>query len=400
MRPGITIQHAREESRETGFVRSDVAGFIGVITKRRWPRGARRGDFRELHLVSYQELVESPLKSLIDPVTRRAVRCFFENGGRECHLFGLCIQNEGDLMTEDPFSVVFHGILDRLRSEEDIAILAMPALAYLPIDFRRGGKVEVPYDGVLQLLLEHCREMNNRFLVIDPPRDLHEDALITWVRNLRKRCPTTCMFGGVYYPWVRQGDESFPPSGPVVGLYARSDLEHAPFGVRWPPANQVVVGVTHPAYPVIWSETGPYMEEGINLLISQPGRGVIVWGARTLSKDPKWLHINSRRIVSYIAEQIRRDSEWVVFEHQRAELWNIVQRMVASRLDLLWGAGLLTGDRAGSDYTVQCDAEVNSIEVREAGQVHCRVLLRPIATAEFIVVELRLGTDGGFIGAE
>jgi hypothetical protein len=65
--------------------------------------------------------------------------------------------------------------------------------------------------------------------------------------------------------------------------------------------------------------------------------------------------------------------------------------MVTSRLDTLWNAGLLSGEQAGSDYHVQCDAELNPPEVRDAGQVHCKVLLKPIGTAEYVVVELRLG---------
>src|SRR5690606_40584509 len=53
--------------------------------------------------------------------------------------------------------------------------------------------------------------------------------------------------------------------------------------------------------------------------------------SRTLSRDPRWMHINARRIVSFIAEQLRRDSEWIVFENQRPELYEIVQRRVRSR---------------------------------------------------------------------
>jgi phage tail sheath protein FI len=149
--------------------------------------------------------------------------------------------------------------------------------------------------------------------------------------------------------------------------------------------------VTHPAVPIRWRESDVLLDRHINPILTQPSRGVVIWGARTLSRDPKWMHINSRRIVSMISEQLRRDSEWVVFEHQRPELWEIVKRQVRSRLDLLWGAGLLTGEKAGLEYEVQCDAQLNPPEVRDAGQVHVRVLIRPIQTAEFIVVELRLG---------
>jgi phage tail sheath protein FI len=82
----------------------------------------------------------------------------------------------------------------------------------------------------------------------------------------------------------------------------------------------------------------------------------------------------------------------VVFEHNRPELWEIVARMVRSRLDRMWGAGLLTGDKAGLEYDVKCDAENNPLEVRNAGHVNVRVDIRPIATAETIVLELRLGS--------
>jgi phage tail sheath protein FI len=85
--------------------------------------------------------------------------------------------------------------------------------------------------------------------------------------------------------------------------------------------------------PLRWGEGGDLTEAGINPILTQPGRGVVVWGARTLSADQRWMHINSRRIVSYISEQLKRDNEWVVFENQRPELWEIIGRMVRSRLD-------------------------------------------------------------------
>lgn len=405
MRPGITIQHAREMTRESDVVRSDVTGFIGVIPKARWPQGTGPGDFIELAVSSIGDLRSSPAVEFLDPATLQAVHHFFINGGVACRVFGLCIESERDLMAEDPFSVLFHALLDRLRGEEDIGLLVMPILAYLPITFESGGRARVLCQPTMELLLEHCREMNNRFLILDTPRDLHEDALIRWVRDFQERNGEnvgrraiheekagTASYGAIYYPWLHNGDELFPPSGCVAGIFARSEVEHAPFGVRWPPANQVMRGVTHPAVPVQWREVDRLTAAHINPILTQPARGVVVWGARTLSRDPKWMHINSRRITSFIAEQLRRDSEWVVFENQRPELYEIVRRTVKSRLDMLWGGGLLTGEQAGLEYHVQCDSELNPPEVRDAGQVNVKVLIRPISTAEYIVVELRLGT--------
>ena len=392
MRPGITIQHARERSPDTELVRSDITGFIGIIPKAKWPRGCGKGDFVELPLTSWAELADSPVRKYIDPVTVRAVRSFFVNGGELCRLIGLAVEDENDLMTDNPFEVTFHALLDRLRAEEDLGLLVMPVLAYLPIEFDRLGRPTVPCQPTIELLLEHCREMNNRFLILDTPQDLHDEALLAWVSQLQETMGPKSCYGAVYYPWLMDGDDTFPPSGSIAGVYARTEREHAPFGVKWPPANQVLRGVTHPAVPIRWRESDHLIAAHVNPILTQPTRGVVVWGARTLSRDPRWMHVNSRRIVSMIAEQVRRDSEWVVFENQRPELWRIVERTVSNRLDMVWNAGLLTGDRAGLDYEVQCDKELNPLEVRNAGQINVRIMLRPISTAEFIVVELRLGS--------
>lgn len=391
MRPGITIQHSRDVARSHEVVRSDVTGFIGVVPQTRWPSGVRKGDFLEVKISALPDLARAPAARLVDPVTLRAVRQFFDNGGREARLFGLCIETEDDLMASDPFATVFQGLIDRLREEEDVGILAMPVLAYLPVIFDRRGKPEVRCQPTLELLLEHCYEMNNRFLILDTPRDLHEEPLFQWIEAFRNQNRTIASYGAMYYPWLMDGDAVFPPSGCVAGIYAQVESEEPAFGVRHPPANRVLRGVTHPAVNILWRDSDRYIHAHLNPILTQPARGVVIWGARTLSLDEKWMHVNSRRIVSLIAEQLRRDSEWVVFESQRPEIWEIIRRTVKNRLDDMWAAGLLTGDQAGSEYMVQCDGELNPAEVRDAGQVNVRVTVRPISTAEFIVVDLRLG---------
>lgn len=391
MRTGILIQHSHQQRGDTGLVRGDVCGFIGVIPRRRWPAGARAGDFIDQKLKNFAEFAHTPVARLVDPVTARAVEMFFLNGGELCHVLALCAEEERDLVDEGEVERTWASLLDHLRGEENLGLLAMPLLAYIPITFERNGAVSVPQTQTIRMLLDHCREMNNRFLVVDAPQDLHEAALLSWVRELRELSGESASFGALYYPWLMNGDETLPPSGVVAGSYARLELDHKPFGVKQPPANHALVGVTHPAVEIRWREADRLLEAHVNPILAQPNRGVVVWGARTLSRDPRWLHVNSRRIASIVAEQLRRDSEWVVFEIQRPELWDIVTRSVRGRLDEMWSAGLLTGPQAGEEYEVQCDRELNPPEVVNAGQVNVRVTMRPISTTEFIVVELRLG---------
>jgi phage tail sheath protein FI len=391
--PGIVIQHARLPDRNIGVVRGDIAGIIGFIPRTRWPEGASSGDFIELLLRREGDLWAHPDRGLFDPASRRAVRSFFANGGDTAHLFGVCVGSDEDIRAPASAMGVLAPLFDRLRAEEDIALLAAPAAAYMRCEVGRDGTVRADAEVLYDELLTHCREMNNRFLVMDVPRGLHAEPLERWVAQFRDRHPEDRSFGAIYYPWLLEGDDHFPPSGAMLGAYARTELAHRPFGVGWPPANMVLQGVTHPEVELDWAEAGVLAEQHINPIVIQPGRGVVVFGARTLSRDPGFLHVNSRRIVNMVSEQLRRDSEWSVFETNNPHLWDVLQRDVRVRLGEFWAAGLLSGGKAGEDYEVTCSAENNPPHLRDRGQVNLMVRLRPVGTTEQIVIDLRLGGE-------
>jgi hypothetical protein len=391
MKPGISVQHSALPQRRFGLVRCDVAGVIGFIPRERWPQDALAGDFVELPLRRTQELVDHPLRRLFDPASRRAVRAFFDNGGDTLHLFGVCIESEQDLRSAALCQAALGPLFERLVAEEEIALLAVPAAAYMRFEVDRLGRVSAHADTLTRELLAHCSRMNNRFLLIDAPRGLHAEGLESWARQLRESADDTLSFGAAYYPWLKDGDDAIPPSGALLGVFARVEREHAPYGVVWPPANVVVRGITHPEVEMVWDEAGRLAEQSINPVVTQPGRGVVVFGARTLSRDPRWQFINSRRIVCMIAEQIRRDNEWVVFEPNDRTIWKVLERDVGHRLDEFWEQGMLTGPSAGKDYEVRCDDETNPRSDREAGILNVQVRLRPIGTTEHITIDLRLG---------
>lgn len=387
---GVAITHVRDVAREDREVRTDHAAFLGVVAAGRWPEGAELGDWVELQVEELDAFERSALAGQVDAAAKVAVRSFFANGGARCTVFGVCIGGAADLSDPARAAAVFEGLFDRLRDDEDIALLAMPALAWLPVK-RIGGRYDVGATPIARMLIRHCREMSHRFVVLDPPRGAEEDVVIDWIAQLREDDELDVSYAALYWPWIQSGDVALPPSGAVLGTYARTDLAHAPGGVRVAPANLPIKGYTHATIHVPWRDAGRLVEAGVNPVLEQPGRGLVVWGARTLSTDRRWRQITSRRIVGMITERVRRDAEWVVFETQRPELWEVVARMVRTRLDGYWREGLLTGASEGSEYLVQCDAELNPPAVRDAGQVHFKVLLRPVASTEFIEVELAVG---------
>ena len=82
---------------------------------------------------------------------------------------------------------------------------------------------------------------------------------------------------------------------------------------------------------------------GVNCLRSFPGRGLRVWGARTLSSDPAWRYINVRRLFNYVEKSIQDGLQWVVFEPNDSDLWARVRRDMNAFLTGVWREGVLFG---------------------------------------------------------
>ena len=395
MQPGIIVQHGRLPTRSRELVRCDITAIIGFTLL---PPPAQRdensplpGDFIEVILQREADLWNYPDHQVFDAATRRAVRSYFVNGGEILHLISVYLERFEDLQVTATDAGVLRPLLDRLRTEDDISILAVPAAAYLPCEVSRVGDVTADVEPLYDLLLAHCQEMHNRFLIIDPPSGLHDELLERWVSSFRARNERTRSYGAIYYPWLCEGQTRFPPSASVAGVYVRTEKERGEYGVAWPPANTPVYGVTHPEVELDWMEAGALAEQSINPIILQAGRGLVIFGARTLSRQSSYAFVNSRRVVSLIMEQIRRDSEWAVFETNNPHLWDVLHRDIRYRLEQFWRGGLLAGKRAGEEYAVLCDHTNNPRTSLDMGQVNVEVKLRPVGTTEQIVIDLRLG---------
>jgi hypothetical protein len=101
---------------------------------------------------------------------------------------------------------------------------------------------------------------------------------------------------------LRAGKTHFlPPSGLLAGLYARVDDTR---GVHKAPANEIVRGALGLEINVTKGEQDMLNPVGVNCIRSFPGRGIRVWGARTLTSDPSWRYISVRRLFNYIEASI------------------------------------------------------------------------------------------------
>src|SRR5262245_59697673 len=182
-----------------------------------------------------------------------------------------------------------------------------------------------------------------------------------------------------------------PPCGHVAGIVARSD---ARVGFFKAPANEEVFGVLDLETDIDNSIQDQLNPAGVNCLRAFRGRGIRVWGARTLSRDPNWRYINVRRLFLTLRRWLDLNMAWATFEPNEPGLWVRIQRKLTTYLANLLRDGALQGATPEQAFYVKCDRETNPPEGREVGQVVTEIGLAPLAPAEFIVLRIihRAGT--------
>ena len=155
-----------------------------------------------------------------------------------------------------------------------------------------------------------------------------------------------------------------------------------------------MLGANGLAFQVTHAEQGELNRLGINCIRSFPGRGIRIWGARTLSSDPEWRYINVRRLFNFVAESIMEGTQWSVFEPNDETLWTALRISASNFLMRVWRSGALFGTTPAQAFYVKCDSETNPPEVIEAGQVVCEIGIAPVKPAEFVIFRLSQFTGG------
>jgi uncharacterized protein len=244
-------------------------------------------------------------------------------------------------------------------------------------------------------LVAHCEAMGDRVAILDPPPGLNPRDVQVWRQNTAGYDST---HAALYYPWVKVFDPRLgrpvlvPPSGHVAGVWARSDAER---GVHKAPANEVVRGAIDLEVQVTRGEQSLLNPLGVNCVRAFAGRGVRVWGARTLASDPAWRYLNVRRYFNYLEESILAGTQWVVFEPNDHDLWARIRRNIAAFLTQEWRGGALFGATPEDAFYVKCDDEVNPTESVDQGRVVCEIGIAPVKPAEFVVFRLAQYSSGG-----
>ena len=273
--------------------------------------------------------------------------------------------------------------IDGLQAIDNVNLLCAPDVA---LAHQMGQIDDEAFRGIQKAMLDFCRLTQYRFAILDAPfnRQNPEDIL-NWRMN---EAGYDSMHGALYYPWLKISDplsgrsKFIPPSGHIAGIYSRSDSQR---GVHKAPANEDISGVIDVKINVTRGEQDLLNPVGINCIRKFAGRGVRVWGARTLSSDPAWRYINVRRLFNFVEESVERSMQWTVFEPNDVYLWGKVNRDISAFLRVVWRSGALFGVDPNQAFYVKCDEELNPQEVRDQGLMICEIGMAPVKPAEFVI---------------
>jgi phage tail sheath protein FI len=271
--------------------------------------------------------------------------------------------------------------IDALEQPLEPAIVACPDVLQLAD--------EVDQADVLTYLIGHAEDMR-RFAVIDLPDEPDDEALLAFRQEY-----LDSTYAAAYAPFVTMVNPrpqpltktiDVPPSGFVMGVYARTDDDR---GVWKAPANERVSGIVGLSERYTKGRQDFLNPKGVNLIRSFPGRGTRIWGARNLTDDTEWRYVNVRRLFLYLENSIDGGTQWVVFEPNDANTWMRVRVSVENFLNQVWRAGGLAGATPEEAYRVRVGLGVTMTETDiDLGLLIIEVAAAPVKPAEFVVFRI------------
>jgi phage tail sheath protein FI len=235
---------------------------------------------------------------------------------------------------------------------------------------------------IVKAIIDHCERNRFRMAVIDseqrtPPADLDPRTTIQ-----------DSEYAAFYTPWIWISNpltgarQAVPPGGHMLGIYARNDTER---GVFKAPANEVVRGALDVFFDIDSNTHDVLNPRGVNAIRRFPGRGIRLWGARTISSNALWKYVSVRRLFIFLERSIYEGTQWVVFEPNDDKLWARVKDTLRLFLRSQWRQGALFGRTEDEAFFITCDRTTMSQDDILNGRLICEIGIAPVRPAEFVI---------------
>ena len=374
-----------------------------------------------------------------------ALQWYFANGGGPCYIVSAGnYAAPADIAAGDIDKGALEEALGRLRKEDEPTLIVFPDATVI----QNAGD----YHDLLIAAMMQCADLGDRFLICDVlPVDHATDPAGESAEQFRNAIGTSnLMYGAAYYPNIatslrhvcpdnevavdndgtamvlRHTEEAIaddnslrdtslfhssdganrdkyytikglieaatlemPASAAMAGIYATVDDRR---GVWKAPAN---VSVNRAIKPTVHlenseqdglniSDTG----KSINAIRFFTGKGVLVWGARTLDgNSSEWKYISVRRFFNMVEESVKKATERFVFEPNDANTWVKVKAMIENFLTLQWRDGALMGSKPEQAFFVKVGlGETMSQDDVLNGRLIVEIGMAVVRPAEFIIL--------------
>lgn len=368
--PGVYVQEVPSGAHAIAQVETAVPVFIGYSQKAIYNRKNAQNQAIEIEsFAAYQKIYGGASAGYF---LSESVQLFFANGGKRCLIISVGLSTSP---------------IHRKALEQGLSI-SKKAKAQLLLIPDAVGLPEADFYQIQNKMLRQCADLGSQFAILntlEPTADVQADFA-----QFRSHTATPDLSrGAVYYPWLINKDgKAVPPSGAIAGVYARVDHDN---GVWKAPANVSLQGVQRLTDALTTSEQalGNQSPDGksINAIVSQ-GKGIRVWGARTLAgNDNEWRYIPVRRFAIMVEQSVKEGLTWVVFEPNDEPLWNSAKKAVEDYLDQLYRKGALQGSKAAHAFYVKCGLRetMTASDVAQKKMI-LQVGLAPLRPAEFVVL--------------
>ena len=359
--PGVYVEEVPGNS--IAGVATTSTAFIGAVR-----RGAVNKPVRVASFVEFEQHFGNLAPGL---ETAFAVKQFFDNGGMTAWVVRV---------RKNATAAQMAAGLQALAAVDLFNLLVLPA---------------VSNTAVVSAAADYCRQ-RRAFLIIDSPAKATTPAQMAQAMT-SNALPRTS-FAAVYYPWLKIADplnsgqtRIVAPSGTIAGLMAQNDVNR---GVWKAPANLALQGVQGLQYDMSETDGTLLNSLGVNCLRPFAGRGLLVWGARTLAggdaAGADWKYISVRRLALFIEASVDQGTKWAVFEPNAEFLWGKLRGSVGNFLTGLWRAGALMGLKPAEAFFVKCGLGTTMTQQDiDNGRVIIEIGIATVRPAEFII--LRIG---------
>ncbi|KAI9550091.1 hypothetical protein GHT06_004985 [Daphnia sinensis] len=176
----------------------------------------------------------------------------------------------------------------------------------------------------------------------------------------------------------------------MAGIYAMVDSS---INIAKAPANLSLGSVISPSVQITNKTQEelnlPLNGKAINAIRSFQGKGVLVWGARTLDGNSQdWRYISVRRTMTFLSRQsIKAAAEGYVFEPNNSTTWSTLKAMVTNFLLNQWQSGILAGQSPDDAFSVSVGlgTTMTPNDILD-GILKLTVKVAIVRPAEFIVI--------------